>query len=62
MRKGERCYKRESVVERKEMNVSVSRATYEWVERAAKSRAISKSALVEDILLDGLPEEFQNEV
>jgi predicted DNA-binding protein len=41
--------------------INMSKSTYDWLERVCKATNKSKSWIVEDILLDNLPEQYQSE-
>ena len=49
-----------SEIPKKDMTLVVSKDTFEWVTRTAKAQNKSRSCVIEEILLDNLPEEFQN--
>ena len=44
---------------KRDMTLNVSARTFEWVQRTAKAMGKSRSCVIEDILLDHLPEEYQ---
>jgi hypothetical protein len=41
------------------MTLNVAQSTFEWIERVVKATGKSRSWIIEDILLDNLPEEYQ---
>jgi hypothetical protein len=43
---------------KKDMTLNVSQRTFDWVNRVAKAEGKSRSWIIEEILLDNLPEEF----
>jgi hypothetical protein len=43
---------------KKDMTLNVSQRTFDWVVRTAKAEGKSRSWIIEEILLDNLPEEF----
>jgi len=45
---------------KKDMTLNVLKSTFEWVNRAAKARGVSRSCLIEEILIDNLPEAYAN--
>jgi hypothetical protein len=44
---------------KKDMTLNVSKKTFDWVNRVAKAEGKSRSWVIEEILLDNLPEEYQ---
>lgn len=44
---------------KKNLMIVVSQKTFDWVVRTAKAEGKSRSWVVEEILLDNLPEEYQ---
>jgi predicted transcriptional regulator len=47
---------------KKDMTLNVSQRTFDWVNRVAKAERKSRSWIIEELLLDHLPEEYQNEI
>lgn len=45
---------------KKDMTINVAQSTFDWVERVSKATGKSRAWIIEDILLDNLPEEYQN--
>jgi hypothetical protein len=43
---------------KKDMTLNVSQRTFDWVNRVAIAEGKSRSWIIEEILLDNLPEEF----
>jgi hypothetical protein len=43
---------------KKDMTLNVSQRTFDWVVRTATAEGKSRSWVIEEILLDNLPEEF----
>jgi hypothetical protein len=43
---------------KKDMTLNVSQRTFDWVNRVAKAEGKSRSWVIEEILLDNLPEEY----
>jgi len=43
---------------KKDMTLNVSQRTFDWVNRVAKAEGKSRSWIIEELLLDNLPEEF----
>lgn len=47
-------------IKKRDMTLNVAESTFEWIERACKAAGKSRSWLIEEILLDNLPEYHQN--
>jgi hypothetical protein len=43
---------------KKDMTLNVSQRTFDWVNRVAKAEGKSRSWIIEEILLDNLPEGY----
>jgi metal-responsive CopG/Arc/MetJ family transcriptional regulator len=48
-------------VPKRYMTVNLSQTTFDWVDRVCKATGKNRSWVIEDILLDNLPEAYQNE-